>query len=132
MLGFLIYEYVNQSTRVRTRRFDFYSNCDIVIVGLAAYIERRDEKIFIYRYKYRLIAGVIIILLLLLLSLFVKPDKNHIPEPPTPVEAEYWITTESLILHNKSCRWYNNSQGKFITTSPADARSCKVCGGADK
>jgi endonuclease G, mitochondrial len=39
----------------------------------------------------------------------------------------YWITTNSGIRHNPTCRWYENSKGRPGTIK--EGRACKVCGG---
>jgi endonuclease G, mitochondrial len=39
----------------------------------------------------------------------------------------YWITINSGIRHNPTCRWYENSKGRPSTIK--EGRACKVCGG---
>ena len=39
----------------------------------------------------------------------------------------HWITTSSGVRHNRSCRWYRNSNGRPCTS--AEGRACKKCGG---
>jgi hypothetical protein len=43
----------------------------------------------------------------------------------------YWRTSSSYVIHNSSCRWYNNSSGRFVEYE-AEGRDCKVCGGRGK
>jgi len=42
-------------------------------------------------------------------------------------ETGYWITTSSSKRHNKNCRYYKNSKGRFC--GPNDGIACKICGG---
>ena len=39
----------------------------------------------------------------------------------------YWITINSGIRHNPTCRWYENSKGRPCAIK--EGRACKVCGG---
>ena len=39
----------------------------------------------------------------------------------------YWITSSSHKRHNKSCRWYKNSNG--YCTNKKEGVACKICGG---
>jgi type III secretory pathway component EscV len=39
----------------------------------------------------------------------------------------YWITSSSHKRHNKSCRWYKNSNG--YCTDKQEGIACKICGG---
>lgn len=39
----------------------------------------------------------------------------------------YWLTTSSNKRHNKNCRYYKNSRGRFC--KPDDGIACKICGG---
>ena len=39
----------------------------------------------------------------------------------------YWITSSSHKRHNKSCRWYKNSNG--YCTDKQEGVACKICGG---
>ncbi|SRR5260221_11204728 len=39
----------------------------------------------------------------------------------------FWITSSSHKRHNKSCRWYKNSNG--YCTDKQEGIACKICGG---
>jgi len=43
------------------------------------------------------------------------------------VETGYWMTTSSHKRHNKNCRYYKNSKGRFC--QPDEGIACKICGG---
>jgi hypothetical protein len=45
---------------------------------------------------------------------------------PTAAETGYWITGTGK-RHNKSCRYYKTSSGKFCTSTEGTA--CLICGG---
>ena len=59
----------------------------------------------------------------------LQPDKQTTQEikQDTSAESGYWITTSSHKRHNKNCRYYKNSNGRF--GGPNDGIACKVCGG---
>ena len=42
-------------------------------------------------------------------------------------ETGYWMTTSSGKRHNKNCRYYKNSKGRFC--KPDEGIACKICGG---
>ncbi|OGV66920.1 MAG: hypothetical protein A2283_24335 [Lentisphaerae bacterium RIFOXYA12_FULL_48_11] len=65
-----------------------------------------------------------------------KPvSQNVLPGTPatqeikkdTSAESGYWITTSSSKRHNKNCRYYKGSNGRFC--GPNDGIACKICGG---
>jgi endonuclease YncB( thermonuclease family) len=56
-----------------------------------------------------------------------KKDKNDSAEDQSPLK--YWITTSSKRVHNKSCKYYNNSKG-YYSDEPSSGPDCKLCGGA--
>jgi hypothetical protein len=51
--------------------------------------------------------------------------------PGTAVSAQqetgYWLTTSSSKRHNRNCRYYKNSNGRFCR--PDEGIACKICGG---
>lgn len=44
-----------------------------------------------------------------------------------PANSRYWITTSSRKRHNRSCRYFRNSKGKYGSANEGIA--CKICGG---
>lgn len=42
-------------------------------------------------------------------------------------DTGYWITSSSSKRHNKTCRYYQNSNGR--PCGPNDGVACKICGG---
>ena len=42
-------------------------------------------------------------------------------------ETGYWLTISSNKRHNKNCRYYKNSRGRFC--KPDEGIPCKICGG---
>ena len=65
------------------------------------------------------------------LDLETKPRLGHIEIPVKTKQdlkgGTYWITINSGIRHNPTCRWYKNSKGRPCTIK--EGRACKVCGG---
>jgi hypothetical protein len=60
----------------------------------------------------------------------IEQEAQAITQKPSE-EAEqeqYWQSSSSGVIHNSSCRWYNNSAGRFVDYD-AEGRDCKVCGG---
>jgi cell shape-determining protein MreC len=42
-------------------------------------------------------------------------------------ETGYWMTISSGKRHNKTCRYYKGSKGRFC--KPDEGVACKICGG---
>jgi hypothetical protein len=62
-----------------------------------------------------------------------NPDRYPIKKKYTTEDNKsndgctYWITSSSHKRHNKSCRWYKNSNG--YCTDKQEGVACKICGG---
>lgn len=61
-----------------------------------------------------------------------KPAPVLEPVPPRQDEVEeqtrtHWLTKSSGVRHNRGCRYFQNSNGRYC--SPHEGRACKVCGG---
>jgi hypothetical protein len=61
----------------------------------------------------------------------IKQEAAAAKELEAKKQKKYWRTSSSYVIHNSSCRWYNNSSGRFVEYE-AEGRDCKVCGGRGK
>lgn len=52
-----------------------------------------------------------------------------VPAPLSPVAPKlgYWLTAETGVRHNASCRYYQKSKGRACAAG--EGKACKVCGG---
>jgi hypothetical protein len=46
---------------------------------------------------------------------------------PNAPQQKYWLTTSSNKRHNSSCRYFENSRGRYCGTN--EGIPCKLCGG---
>jgi len=42
-------------------------------------------------------------------------------------EKKYWLSRNSKVRHNSTCRWYHKSKGRECTKD--EGRACSICGG---
>jgi hypothetical protein len=58
----------------------------------------------------------------------VTQSQEDQSKPQTQVEQAYWLNTKSGVRHNRSCRWFGNTN-KGRRCGPNEGRPCKQCGG---
>ncbi len=56
----------------------------------------------------------------------VRPSYNN-DSVADQKSTGYWLSTNSGVRHNKSCRWFEKSKGR--PCSPTEGKPCKLCGG---
>ena len=54
-------------------------------------------------------------------SSYISKENNN------NAKTNYWLSRNSKVRHNSSCRWYMRSKGRFC--GPDEGRPCKLCGG---
>lgn len=55
-------------------------------------------------------------------------DKTEQKEPDNNGKKKYWVNSSSNVIHNRTCRWYNNTKHGYFTDL-CEGKSCGICGG---
>ena len=56
-----------------------------------------------------------------------RGQEASVSTPSDQQETGYWMTASSGKRHNRNCRYYKNSRGRFCR--PDEGIPCKICGG---
>ncbi len=57
-------------------------------------------------------------------------DKSEQKEQDTKEKKKYWVNSSSNVLHNRTCRWYNNTKNGYFADDCV-GKSCGICGGCN-
>ena len=74
---------------------------------------------------------LILILIISFASISCNQDEQKTSERVEQnAKGKYWLNTNSMVLHNRSCRWFNNTKAGYFTNE-IKGRDCGICGGAN-
>lgn len=59
-----------------------------------------------------------------------KTEQNNDNNKSDIQQKKYWVNSSSNVIHNRTCRWYNNTKKGYFTDK-CIGKSYGICGGCE-